>query len=83
MAKSNLPKLTLDKNEKTDKWDLRNDKTDKLVKSFNTKGAATKGGALERALGPSGGSVKIQKENGRYQEERTYPGSKDPKKSPG
>lgn len=81
MAK--LPKFTLEKNERKDTWDLRNDKTDKLVKSFDTKGAATKGGALEKAIGPEGGSVKIQKENGRYQEERTYPGSADPKKSPG
>ena len=81
MAK--LPKYTLDKNERTDKWDLRNDKTDKLVKTFNTKADATKGGALERAVGSGGGSVKIQKENGRIQEERTYPGSNDPKKSPG
>lgn len=81
MAK--LPKFTLEKNERKDSWDLRNDKTDKLVKSFDTKGDATKGGALERAVGSGGGSVKIQKENGRFQEERTYPGSKDPKKSPG
>jgi hypothetical protein len=78
-----LPKLTLDKNEKKDTWDLRNDKTDKLVKSFDTKADATKGGALKRAVGPSGGSVKIQKENGRFQEERTYPRKADPKKSPG
>lgn len=81
MAK--LPKFTLEKNEKKDTWDLRNDKTDKLVKSFDTKADATKGGALERAIGAGGGSVKIQKENGRFQEERTYPGSKDPKTSPG
>ncbi len=81
MAK--LPKFTLDKNEKTDRWDLTNDKTDKTVKSFATKAAATKGGALEKAVGADGGSVKIQKENGRIQEERTYPGSRDPKESKG
>ena len=83
MAKSNLPKFTLEKNEKKDAWDLRNDKTDRLVKTFDTKGDATKGGRLERAVGSSGGSVKIQKVNGRIQEERTYPGSKDPSKSKG
>jgi hypothetical protein len=77
-----LPKFTLEKNEKKDTWDLRNDKTDRLVKAFDTKADATKGGVLERAVGGNG-SVKIQKENGRFQEERTYPGSKDPKKSPG
>lgn len=81
MAK--LPKFTLDKNERTQRWDLTNDTTDRKVKSFETKADATKGGALEKAVGPGGGSVKIQKENGRFQEERTYPGSRDPKSSKG
>jgi hypothetical protein len=81
MAK--LPKFTLDYNEKRDRWDLTNDQTDRVVKTFDTKQDATKGGVLERALGPAGGSVKIQKQNGRFQEERTYPGSADPSKSKG
>jgi hypothetical protein len=81
MAK--LPKFTLNKNEKTDRWDLTNDTTDKTVKTFPTKADATKGGALDKAVGAEGGSVKIQKENGRFQEERTYPGSRDPKSSKG
>jgi hypothetical protein len=80
---ANLPKYTLDKNERTDRWDLTNDRTDKTVKTFATKGNATKGGALRRAVGSEGGSVKIQKENGRFQEERTYPRSRDPKSSKG
>lgn len=79
---SNLPKYTLEKNERTERWDLVNDKTNRTVKSFDTKADATKGGELEKAVGGTG-SVKIQKENGRIQEERTYPGSADPKKSPG
>lgn len=78
-----LPKFTLEKNETKDRWDLTNDATNRTVKTFDTKGDATRGGALEKAVGESGGSVKIQKENGRFQEERTYPGSADPKKSPG
>ena len=61
MAKSNLPKFTLERNERKDRWDLRNDKTDKLVKSFDTKADATKGGALEKVVGGSGGSVKDSK----------------------
>jgi hypothetical protein len=80
MAK--LPKFTLTKNEKKDRWDLVNDKTDKLVKAFETKGEATKGGVLKKAIGGEG-SVKIQKENARFQEERTYPRGKDPKGSKG
>ena len=79
MAK--LTKFTLTKNEKKDRWDLVNDKTDKVVKSFEKKAEATKGGVLAKAVGKEGGSVKIQKENARFQEERTYPGSKDPKES--
>lgn len=78
-----LPKYTLTKDEKRDNWPLVNDSTNKVVKRFDTKADATAGGALERAVGKDGGSVKIQKENGRFQEERTYPGSRDPKKSKG
>lgn len=78
-----IPKFTLDYNEKKEKWDLTKDSTDRVVKSFPTKAKATKGGVLEKAVGSQGGSVKIQKQNGRFQEERTYPGSADPSKSPG
>jgi hypothetical protein len=83
MAKTNLPKYTLEKNEKKETWDLTNDKTNRTVRSFETKEDATKGGVLERTVGTTGGSVKIQKENGRFQEERTYPRSKDPRESKG
>jgi hypothetical protein len=78
-----LPKLTLEHDSKKDNWKLVEDKTHKTVKRFDTKEKATKGGVLKRALGPDGGSVKIEKENGRYQEERTYPRSRDPRKSKG
>ena len=67
-----LPKYSVEFNEKMSKWTLRNDKTKKIAKSFKTNAGATKGGALKRALGRNGGSVKIQKENGRIQEVRTY-----------
>jgi len=78
----NLPKFTLTKNDQKDRWDLEQDKTGKVVKSWETKAEATKGGVLERAIGGEG-SVKIQKENGRIQEERTFPRSEDPRRSPG
>lgn len=81
MAK--LPKYTLSHNEKKDRWELSNDKTDQVVKTFDTKTDATTGGVLERTIGAGGGSVKIQKLDGKIQEERTYPGNRDPKKSPG
>jgi len=81
MAK--LPKFTLKHNDKRDKWDLTKDKSGEVVRSFTKKESATKGGVLKRAVGPAGGSVKIQKEDGKYQEERTYPRGKDPKRSKG
>ena len=81
MAK--LPKFTLSKDENRGDWKLTNDATKRVKERFETKGDATKGGALERAVGKDGGSVKIQKENGRIQEERTYPGTKDPRSSKG
>lgn len=78
-----LRRFTLDKNEQKDRWDLKNDNTGRVVKAFDTKADATERGALKDAIGSEGGSVRIQKENGRYQEERTFPSSKDPHKSPG
>lgn len=80
---ANLPKFTLELNEKTEKWDLKNDATDKKVKSFENKAEATVRGALKKAVGSEGGSVKIQKTNGRFQEERTFPRGRDPKSSKG
>ena len=78
-----LAKFTLAFDEKKDKWTLKNDRTNRVEKTFTTKAKATTGGALKRAVGRDGGSVKIKKENGRLQEERTYPGSRDPRKPKG
>lgn len=78
-----LPKYTLEYDEKKGKWALEEDSTGRAVKTFNTKEIATKGGVLKRALGPEGGSVKIQKLNGKFQEERTFPSSADPRRSKG
>lgn len=78
-----LPKFTLTHNEKKERWDLTKDGASKPSATFETKAEATKGGVLEKALGEFGGSVKIQKVDGKFQEERTYPRAADPKKSPG
>ena len=78
-----LPKYTLDYDEEKEKWTLENDKTDRTIKTFNTKEQATAGGVLKKVLGEDGGSVKIQKLDGKFQEERTFPKSKDPKESKG
>jgi hypothetical protein len=81
MAK--LPTFTLEYDEKRDQWELQNDQTDRVVKRWDTKEDATARGVLKNAVGNDGGSVRIQKTNGRYQEERTFPRSADPKKSKG
>jgi len=78
-----LAKYTLAFDEKKDKWTLKNDRTNRVEQTFGTKARAMRGGVLKSAVGRDGGSVKIQKENGRLQQERTYPGRKDPRKSKG
>jgi len=80
---ANLPRYTLSHDAQKDDWTLKEDLTGRTVRRFDTKEDATKGGALEKAVGKGGGSVRIQKENGVYQEERTYPGSRDPRESKG
>lgn len=81
MAK--LPKFTLSYEKKKDAWALKNDRTDRVIRRFDTKEEATIGGVLKDAVGQDGGSVKIQKRNRRFLEERTYPRSKDPRRSRG
>ncbi|WP_427788503.1 hypothetical protein [Brevundimonas diminuta] len=66
-------------NERRNRWDLVNDKTDRIVKFFDTKDEATKADALRGAVGADGSSGKIKKENARFQEGSTYPRSADPK----
>ena len=78
-----LPKFTASHNEKKDRWEVTNDKTDKVVKTFSNKDDMTARGVLRKAVGPEGGSVKIQLMNGKFEEERTYPKSADPKGSKG
>ena len=79
----NLPKYTLTYDENKENWALEQDQTGRVLRRFDTKQEATEGGVLKNAVGSAGGSVKIQKENGRFQEERTYPRSKDPRESKG
>jgi hypothetical protein len=81
MAK--LPKFTLSHNEDKQRWELTKDGGVRPTATFDTKAEATQGGALEKAVGAQGGSVKIQKMDGDYQEERTFPRSADPKQSKG
>jgi len=81
MSKDNLPKYHLV--EKDNKWRLEPEGGGRAKRVFEKKSDATAAGALKDALGKSGGSVRIHKQGGGIQEERTYPRAKDPKKSPG
>jgi len=78
-----LPKYTLSHDQKREDWKLTNDATGRVAKRFETKADGTARGALRKAVGPEGASVRIEKEKGGYQEERTYPKNRDPKKTPG
>lgn len=76
-----LDKYTLHKDKKTEKWRLEKEGSDRAKRTYETKEAALK--SLRKDVGQSGGSVRIRKTDNTIQEERTYPRSKDPKKSKG
>lgn len=78
-----LPKYTLSHNDQKDRWELKNDQSDRVLKTFEVKDDATQGGVLKKTVGSQGGSVKIKKLDGTFQEERTYPSSADPHSSKG
>ncbi|MGN7883617.1 DUF2188 domain-containing protein [Ensifer sp. 22460] len=76
-----LDKYTLHKDGKSEKWRLEKEGSNRAKAQFDTKSEALK--SLRDTVGPSGGSVRIRKVDNTIQEERTYPRSKDPKKSKG
>ena len=75
-----LPRFTLKHNKQSGGWDLKN-QIGNTVKSFSRKEQATAGGVLGRAV--KRGTVRIHTMDGRIQEERTFPRSADPRRSPG
>jgi hypothetical protein len=64
-----------------DAWDLRTG--DKVVATFSNKSDAVNGGKMKRMIGSEGGTVRVHTEIGGIEEERTYPSSRNPRKSPG
>jgi hypothetical protein len=63
-----------------DGWGLF-DQLGERVKAFKTKAEALGAGTLEKLVGE--GTVGIHREDGQFEEERTYPRSSDPRRSPG
>ena len=49
------PKCTLKHDDKTDRWDVQQDRSRKFLTTFETNADTTAGGVLERAIGPEGG----------------------------
>ncbi|MCU0680138.1 MAG: DUF2188 domain-containing protein [Planctomycetes bacterium] len=78
-----LIKYTLSHNRDNKNWELKEDKTKEILVSFPIKKRALSKGVLKKVLGNNGGSVKVKNIKGGFQEERTFPRSKDPKKSEG
>jgi hypothetical protein len=77
-----LPKFTLTHSDKKDQWVLQNE-ANRIVETGDIKAEATTRGELKEAVGENGGSVRIEKLHGGYEEQRTFPKSRDPKKTPG
>jgi hypothetical protein len=64
-----------------DKWKLTKEGNDRASKTAETKQEIIQ--KTREYMQTREGSVKIHKETGGFQEERTYPRSKDPRKSKG
>lgn len=62
-------------------WSFNKQGTDRAIKNSQTKAEAIK--HMQNFMEDKVGSVKIHKENGRIQEERTYQRKDDPRSSKG
>ncbi|HEY0012330.1 MAG TPA: DUF2188 domain-containing protein [Allosphingosinicella sp.] len=78
-----LPRFTLSFDRDLKNWKLVSDLFGRVVTRFATKEDATRGGTLEGALPNGVGTVRIHSLDGRFEEERTFPRSRDPERSPG
>lgn len=65
-------KFTLRFDETKNKWVLKHDPTEKIVRVFNSKEDSTKAGVLRRVLGHQGGTVIIRTKTGTFDEERNF-----------
>ncbi len=64
-----------------DRWKLTREGASRATKTFETKDEAMQ--FSTNHVKQNGGSLKIHKQDGSIQEERTYPSSADPKDIPG
>ena len=68
-----IRKYTLRFDTATEKWILKHDGTEKIVKVFDTKEGATSAGVLKKTIGRKGGFVRVFTRSGIFEEERTFP----------
>lgn len=67
--------------KKGDNWQFKKEGADRALKNSDTKEEAIR--HMQEHMADKVGSVKIHKQDGKFQEERTYQRKNDPKKSPG
>ncbi|MBI2225615.1 MAG: DUF2188 domain-containing protein [Betaproteobacteria bacterium] len=70
-------KYTLRFDASREKWILKHDVSEKVIKVFDNKEDATRAGVLRKALGREGGTVTLRTRTGVFDEERTFPRSAD------
>jgi len=76
--------MALDKfhlTKKGNEWKLEKENSNRAVVKADTKAEAVQ--KMREYMQTHEGSVRIHKEDGKIQEERTYPRSKDPRRSKG
>ena len=55
-------------------WVLQHAVSGKVLRVFETKEDATRAGVLRKAIGTQGGTVRILRSNGTFEEERVFAG---------
>jgi hypothetical protein len=66
-------KYTLRFDDTRNKWVLKQDATDKIIRYFKSKEDGTRAGVLRKLLGRQGGTVTIRTKTGVFDEERNFP----------
>ena len=65
-------KYTLHFDEAKNKWVLKHDTTEKVIRAFKSKEHGTRAGVLRKVLGRQGGTVMIRTKGGVLEEERNF-----------
>ena len=65
-------KYTLRFDNDKNKWVLKHDATEKVIRTFKSKEDGTRAGVLRKALGQQGGTVTIRTRTGVLDEERNF-----------